>query len=81
MNKPHLEQAYLHWKEILKPTDTVIDATCGNGKDTLRLAELVPNGHVYSIDIQEVAIEKARLLVPPFPCHFFAPVPYTTANS
>lgn len=64
MNKPHLERAYLHWKEILKPADSVIDATCGNGKDTLRLAELVPKGHVYSIDIQDVAIKKGRLLVP-----------------
>ncbi len=62
--KPHLEQAYTYWKSLLKPDDIVIDATCGNGKDTLRLAELVPDGHVYSLDIQEVALENARKLIP-----------------
>ena len=63
MKKPHLEQAYGYWKELLKPTDTVIDATCGNGHDTLRLAELVPEGHVYAIDVQEDAIANSRLRV------------------
>ena len=37
--------------------DTVIDATCGNGHDTLFLSELVgPEGHVISFDIQQQAI-------------------------
>ncbi|UDI77988.1 class I SAM-dependent methyltransferase [Staphylococcus taiwanensis] len=35
----------------------VIDATCGNGNDTLFLAQNVPNGHVYGFDIQKTAIE------------------------
>lgn len=35
----------------------VIDATCGNGHDTLFLAEQVPNGKVYGFDIQEAAIQ------------------------
>ena len=61
---PHLEQAFLYWKELLEPSDHVIDATCGNGKDTLRLANLVPGGHVYSIDIQQAALDKAQLLAP-----------------
>jgi len=34
--------------------DIVIDATCGNGNDTLFLAPLV--NHVYAFDIQELAI-------------------------
>lgn len=34
----------------------VIDATCGNGNDTLFLAQHVPSGHVYGFDIQESAI-------------------------
>ena len=38
----------------------MIDATCGNGKDTAVLAGIVKEGHVYAIDIQEVALEKAR---------------------
>ncbi len=52
MLKPHLNQAHLYWKNLLKPSDKVIDATCGNGKDSLRLAELVPAGHVYALDFQ-----------------------------
>ena len=31
----------------------VIDATCGNGNDTLFLAEQVPNGKVFGFDIQK----------------------------
>lgn len=62
--KPHLDQAYLYWKNLLKPSDRVIDATCGNGKDSLRLAELVPEGHVYALDIQEIALQKAKKLIP-----------------
>ncbi len=58
--KPHLEKAHQFWKEFLKHADHVIDATCGNGKDTAILAALVPEGHVYSIDIQEDALKKAR---------------------
>ena len=37
--------------------DVVIDATCGNGNDTLTLAHLIgTNGKVYGFDIQELAI-------------------------
>ncbi|MGH2613174.1 MAG: methyltransferase domain-containing protein, partial [Rhabdochlamydiaceae bacterium] len=61
--KPHLERAHQFWKRHLKATDHVIDATCGNGKDTAILAELVPEGHVYAIDIQQDAIEKARAYI------------------
>ncbi|OQO68118.1 SAM-dependent methyltransferase [Enterococcus villorum] len=44
-------------KEILQPGDQVIDATMGNGYDTLFMAELVGRtGHVYSFDIQENAL-------------------------
>ena len=37
----------------------VIDATCGNGNDTLFLAEQVPNGKVFGFDIQK-AIEHTK---------------------
>ena len=46
------------------PGDTVIDATVGNGHDTLFLARLVGReGLVYGFDIQQVALERtaARL--------------------
>ena len=48
----------------LKPGDSVIDATMGNGHDTLFLAEQVgPEGHVYAFDIQEAAVEATRKLL------------------
>jgi len=44
---------------IIKEGDYVIDATAGNGNDTLFLAEEVgPRGHVYTFDIQEEALVK-----------------------
>ncbi|OOB79624.1 MAG: SAM-dependent methyltransferase [Epulopiscium sp. Nuni2H_MBin003] len=44
--------------------DTVIDATCGNGQDTLFLSTLVgQNGSVVSFDIQDLAIENTKLLL------------------
>lgn len=48
-------------KEIIQPGDQVIDATMGNGNDTLFLAELVgDNGQVYAFDIQEQALTKTK---------------------
>ncbi len=45
-------------KKIIFPGDVVIDATCGNGHDTLFLANLVgTNGTVYAFDIQHDAIQ------------------------
>ncbi len=61
--KPHLEKAHQFWKEFLKADDHVIDATCGNGKDTAVLAHIVKEGHVYAIDIQKDALDKARIYV------------------
>ena len=41
----------------ISPGDVVVDATLGNGHDTVFLANLVgPNGKVYGFDIQERAI-------------------------
>lgn len=57
---PHLKLAHEYWRSWLRPDDTVIDATCGNGKDTQILASLVPQGKVYSMDIQVDAIENAK---------------------
>ncbi len=45
-------------RDILHPGDIAIDATVGNGHDTVFLAEQVsPSGHVYGFDIQEAAID------------------------
>lgn len=41
--------------------DIVIDATCGNGNDTLYLAQLLNNtGHIHAFDIQAQAISNAK---------------------
>ena len=69
--KPHLDLAFEYWKTCLLPGDTVIDATCGNGKDTLRLASLVPQGKVLALDIQEDAIIKAKKLTAAYSNVFF----------
>jgi ubiquinone/menaquinone biosynthesis C-methylase UbiE len=46
---------------ILKPGDIAIDATAGNGHDTLFLARLVGSGGaVHAYDIQELAISSTR---------------------
>lgn len=56
--------AHYFLAERVRSGDRVIDATCGNGNDTLLLARLVgANGAVWAFDIQAVALqETARLL-------------------
>lgn len=54
------------WKPLLNPGDTVIDATLGNGQDTLFLARVLlgfKEGELYGFDIQEKAVEKTRELI------------------
>ena len=51
-------QAHEYCKATLQPGDIAIDATAGNGHDTLFLAQLVkPQGCVFSFDIQSSAVE------------------------
>ena len=47
-------------EEVLTPTAIAIDATAGNGHDTLFLARRVPQGHVYAFDVQAQAIGQTR---------------------
>lgn len=42
---------------------TVIDATCGNGNDTLFLVETLKKGSVIAYDIQEIAINNTKALL------------------
>lgn len=59
----HLDFAHRLWNVLIKRNACVIDATCGNGHDTLFLARLldeVGGGTLHSIDIQEKAIILAR---------------------
>ena len=56
--------AHHYWKESLHPEAIVIDATCGNGQDTLVLAQLLKgSGKVFGYDIQQEALEKTAALL------------------
>lgn len=45
--------AHHAWDQFVRPGDTVVDATCGNGYDTIHLARLVGHeGHVFAFDVQ-----------------------------
>ncbi|NRB75273.1 MAG: methyltransferase domain-containing protein [Verrucomicrobiales bacterium] len=55
------EMAHRLLSERIQEGDTVVDATVGNGHDTLFLANCVgENGHVIGFDLQAGAIEKTR---------------------
>lgn len=44
---------------VLREGAVAVDATAGNGRDTLFLARMVgPGGHVYAFDIQEEALRR-----------------------
>ncbi len=50
----------------VKKDSTVIDATVGNGHDTIFLAQMVPEGKVIGYDIQEKAIQNTKELTKDF---------------
>ena len=51
-------------RPLIRPGDLVIDATAGNGYDTVFLAECVgPTGKVLAFDVQEAALASARARV------------------
>ncbi|KGR74744.1 class I SAM-dependent methyltransferase [Ureibacillus manganicus] len=53
-----LQYAKFLLAESIEEGEIAVDATAGNGHDTLYLAEIVgENGHVYSFDIQQEAID------------------------
>lgn len=65
--KKATDVAHLLWKHVIQKGDTVIDATCGNGNDTLAMANMVKDeqskGCVYGMDIQEDAIKNTSSLL------------------
>lgn len=59
-----LELTHYYIKNTLQPGDIAIDATAGNGNDTLFMAKLVgETGKVYAFDIQPQAIENTKKLL------------------
>ena len=57
MKRP-LEMAHDFLAEVVTKEDIVVDATMGNGHDTLFLAKLAKK--VYAFDIQKQALEKTQ---------------------
>jgi len=56
--------AHFYLRQRVRPGDFVLDATCGNGQDTLLLAELVgEGGRVWAFDLQPCAIAATRELL------------------
>lgn len=56
--------SHLLLRERVRAGDRVVDATCGNGNDTLLLAKLVgPTGRVWGFDLQERALDATRKLL------------------
>ncbi len=57
-----LHQSHDLISRVVGTGDTVIDATAGNGGDTIFLARLAgPEGKVYSFDIQQEALDRTRV--------------------
>jgi tRNA A58 N-methylase Trm61 len=55
-----LQQAHLILAGALAPGDVAVDATVGNGHDTVFLADCVgPDGRVFGFDVQEQALAQA----------------------
>lgn len=59
----HLDLAHHYWERFLRPGDWAIDATCGNGHDTLKLAQTKEIGGVIGIDIQPEALQSTQTLL------------------
>ena len=47
----------------LKPKDLVVDATCGNGYDSLFIIDKIKEGHLFCFDIQKDATDKTNKLL------------------
>jgi 16S rRNA C1402 N4-methylase RsmH len=64
MLKGILNYAHHLLEDSINVGETVIDATCGNGNDTLFLSKIVgDDGHVLAFDVQEQAIENTKQLI------------------
>lgn len=60
-NKSILNKVDLIYEKFIKKGDIVVDATCGNGFDTLKLAKL--SKKVFAFDIQQIAIQNTKELL------------------
>lgn len=55
------------WRNVVQKGDTVVDATCGNGYDTLAMLKMIVDdsgkGCVYGFDIQPESIVSTSFLL------------------
>ena len=58
--KSILNRVHERFDYYVKPNSLIIDATIGNGNDTLYLAQLANKGIVYGFDIQDQAIKNTK---------------------
>lgn len=59
-----VEVSHSYISRVLRKGDQAVDATTGNGHDTIFLAELVGSqGKVYAFDVQSQAVERTDLLL------------------
>ncbi|WP_449355604.1 tRNA (mnm(5)s(2)U34)-methyltransferase [Virgibacillus natechei] len=64
MLKGILNVAHDLLEDSIEKGETTIDATCGNGNDTLFLSKVTgENGHVFAFDIQDQAIKTTNQLL------------------
>ncbi|KZV51267.1 hypothetical protein F511_05924 [Dorcoceras hygrometricum] len=65
--KKATEVAHSIWKNVVRKGDVVVDATCGNGFDTLAMLKLIGDrthkGRVYAMDLQKNALESTSSLL------------------
>ncbi|KAE8677238.1 S-adenosyl-L-methionine-dependent methyltransferases superfamily protein isoform 2 [Hibiscus syriacus] len=65
--KKATEMAHLVWRHVLHKGDIAIDATCGNGYDTVAMLKMVADescrGRVFGMDIQTEALESTSSLL------------------
>ena len=57
-----IDLAHNYWEQLVTPDNIVVDATCGNGHDTLALAGLHPRV-LYAFDIQPEAIASTQAML------------------
>ncbi|KAK4439559.1 putative rRNA methylase YtqB [Sesamum alatum] len=61
------EVAHAVWKNVVRKGDLVVDATCGNGYDTLAMLRLIADdtrrGRVYAMDLQKDALASTSSLL------------------
>lgn len=62
----HIDMAHSYWKRLIHVGDLVVDATCGNGHDSLVLAQAAfteNSGTLIACDRQVQAIDETRKLL------------------